>query len=86
MCGPAVYCYIIFFSNLAPGAPGYTPPEGTFRELFHESINYFYINIFLNWANLPGIPTNAVCIALLLLLGCCKSPLGVVRWALACVS
>ena len=56
----AVYCYYIFFSTLAPGAPGYMPPEGTFRELFNESLNYFYINIFLNAVHLPGIPANAV--------------------------
>ncbi|KAK9812268.1 hypothetical protein WJX73_009037 [Symbiochloris irregularis] len=55
----AVYLWYIFFSKLAPGAPGITPPPGTFTELYHESINYFYINIFLHWANLPGIPTNA---------------------------
>ena len=56
----AAYCYWIFLSNAAPGAPGIHPPEGTFRELFNESINYFYINIFLNWAQLPGLGTHAV--------------------------
>lgn len=55
-----MYLWCIFLSKAAPGAPGITPPPGTFLELYHESINYFYINIFLNWAHLPGIPTNAV--------------------------
>ena len=56
----AVYCWYIFFSKLAPGAPGYMPPPGTFSELFNESLNYFYINIFLNAVHLPGIPAHAV--------------------------
>lgn len=63
-----MYCWWIFLSPYAPGAPGITPPEGTFSELFNESINYFYVNIFLNAVHLPGISANAVRSLLLRLL------------------
>ena len=55
-----MYLYIIMIAQWPPGPPGISTPPRVFEELFNESINFFYINIFFNWAGLPGLTSHAV--------------------------
>ena len=55
-----MYLYVIMLAQWPPGPPGIATPFRVFEELFNESINFFYINIFLNWAGLPGLTSHAV--------------------------
>ena len=55
-----MYLYIIMIAQWPPGPPGISTPFRVFEELFNESINFFYINIFFHWAGLPGLTSHAV--------------------------
>eukprot|EP00210_Caulerpa_lentillifera_P008715 g8313.t1 len=54
----AYYIWIAFLSPDSPGAPVYQTSPETLTKVFHESVNFFYVNIFLNPV-LPLIPSVA---------------------------
>ena len=56
----AAYLYVIMIAQWPPGPPGIATPPRVFVELFNESINFFYLNIFASWAGLPGLSSHAV--------------------------
>ncbi|KAF5827488.1 hypothetical protein DUNSADRAFT_563 [Dunaliella salina] len=65
--GYAGYISYVMLSNAAPGPPALETPPKVLWEVFHESINFFYVNIGLNAAGfnlIPDFPENPVSEAL----------------------
>lgn len=52
----AGYMYYLFFGSSAPGLPVLETPPSILETIFHESVNFFYVNIFFNWAGVALIP------------------------------
>uniref|UniRef100_A0A7S3VQV0 SnoaL-like domain-containing protein n=1 Tax=Dunaliella tertiolecta TaxID=3047 RepID=A0A7S3VQV0_DUNTE len=63
----AGYNSYIMLGTSAPGLPAWQTPPEVLQEVFHESLNFFYVNIGLNAAGLsliPDFPENPVSEAL----------------------
>ena len=56
----AGYVAYVLLSKAAPGLPAYQTPPEVLAGVFYESINFFYVNIFLQWAHLPSLAAPAV--------------------------
>lgn len=55
----AGYMSYIMLSTQAPGLPAYQVSPDTLLEVYHESLNFFYINIGLDALNLAPVPSIA---------------------------
>ncbi|KAG2496686.1 hypothetical protein HYH03_005104 [Edaphochlamys debaryana] len=55
----AGYTAYIMLSTAAPGSPAINTPPEVLMEVFHESLNFFYINIGLAAAGLSPVPSIA---------------------------
>lgn len=59
----AAYFAYIMLSTAAPGEPAYNVDARTLTEVYHHSLNFFYINIGLDQLGLapvPSVPENPV--------------------------
>lgn len=59
----AVYVGLVLASSALPGNPAYAIDITTLKEVFHNSINFFYVNQILNWVGIhviESIPEHPV--------------------------
>jgi hypothetical protein len=54
---PAGYLYYLLFSPFPPGEPAINPDTEALLAIFHESLNLFYLNIWLDSLQLTPIPS-----------------------------
>lgn len=55
----AFYIWFLLLSTQAPGVPGFQTPPSAFERLFHESCNFFFINVGLNHLGIHFVPSIA---------------------------
>jgi len=59
----ATYVLVVLFSPIPPGSPGIRVDPSDLERIFHESLNFFYVNIALSNIHLspvPNVPENPV--------------------------
>jgi len=55
----ASYMWFIMLGTAAPGSPAIETSAETIGEVLHESLNFFYVNIFLNNVGITIVPSVA---------------------------
>ncbi len=59
-CWGAGYIGIVLFGTSLPGKPAYAVEWRTLVEVWHCSVNFFYVNQILNWLGVHVIQSAAV--------------------------
>lgn len=59
-CWDAGYIGIVLFGTSLPGKPAYAVEWRTLVEVWHCSVNFFYVNQILNWLGVYVIQSAAV--------------------------